>query len=462
MNVQTAIVPDRAPALAAAPTRLAGLRPLAVLSLVLVILLTTHSLGFLFAQVEMDGLVARATVRSSPVYGGLFAFTGGLVALLFVLTLLVDGVPRRLVLAGLVAALVLGSALWSVDVSRTVVNGTIFSFLVVAAYVVSVYLTPAQFLGVFYRTALVLTLASFVLLAVAPDLSRSLRFDAGWFGNDYEFRGVTGSKFRAGYLFVAVILILYLRPAGVRSRFTWPLWVALALGGIVLTNAATTVLALGFLAALAAWMKHVPAFRFPLAFAVAAVLLLVSVILPFIDFTGLDLFALIGREGTLTGRDQIWGLAIESFRDRPWLGHGYYAFFGTGPFSPAWQFWDHFMYFLTDAFHSSVMDLAVGLGVIGVAVYCAVTLAAAAVVFNRSLDVPVRILLGLVVILGLINSMTNFVVFSHIDPATFLVFYIFFVAGRDYRQPVSGHGTASGGRIPAAQPSYALGPSHAR
>jgi O-antigen ligase len=79
------------------------------------------------------------------------------------------------------------------------------------------------------------------------------------------------------------------------------------------------------------------------------------------------LVAALGRDLTLTGRTDIWEAAAPAVAAQPWLGYGYYAFWlpENGPAywvreAVAWQ---------VASAHSSWLELALGMGRIGVLLF---------------------------------------------------------------------------------------------
>ncbi|MBL8546171.1 MAG: O-antigen ligase family protein [Hyphomonadaceae bacterium] len=79
------------------------------------------------------------------------------------------------------------------------------------------------------------------------------------------------------------------------------------------------------------------------------------------------LVSAIGRDLTLTGRTDIWEASARFVEAKPWLGYGYYAFWipENGPAfwvrqAVAWQ---------VASAHSSWLELALGLGRVGVALF---------------------------------------------------------------------------------------------
>jgi len=75
----------------------------------------------------------------------------------------------------------------------------------------------------------------------------------------------------------------------------------------------------------------------------------------------------LGRDLTLTGRTEIWDASARFVDAQPWFGYGYYAFWlpENGPAywvreAVAWQ---------VASAHSSWLELALGLGRVGVALF---------------------------------------------------------------------------------------------
>jgi O-antigen ligase len=77
--------------------------------------------------------------------------------------------------------------------------------------------------------------------------------------------------------------------------------------------------------------------------------------------------AALGRDLTLTGRTEIWEASARFVEARPWLGYGYYAFW-LPEMGPAYWVREAVQWPVASA-HSSWLELALGLGRVGVAVF---------------------------------------------------------------------------------------------
>lgn len=414
-----------------------GIQRLALVALIMVLLFVTQSFNAFFAEPSTDGLLKTASVRSSPVYMVFVLLQLGLVSLLFLHHVFFKPISMRLLVGLTIGLFALSSVFWSVDAKTTAVPAAIFCYVILAAYVAAVYFDPAAFVRIFFWTTAFIIVASYVLYFTAPSYVIELRDEGGWLSND-QFRGIMTSKNRAGMVFASAVMLALLAAPGRISPFWRGLIVLLGLLGVVLSNAATALVVLVLILALGFWMRYARLLRIQIAFTFSIVLLVLVLALPFIDFKELQIFELFGRDGSLTGRDQLWALAIEYGAKRPAFGYGYYGFFSAVPYSPAYSFWDNFRWFITDSFHNSAADVYISLGLSGVAMLCVVCCGAATLIFNRTIDESARTVLILLVHVALIDSMTNFSIFFHNSLPTFIVFYAFFAAGIKYSgDPVS-------------------------
>lgn len=89
-----------------------------------------------------------------------------------------------------------------------------------------------------------------------------------------------------------------------------------------------------------------------------------------------NLFAILGRTSTLTGRTPLWQAVWEMILNRPWLGYGYISYWLglEGPFSGIMYklYWDpgaHIVYWCPPHAHNGYLDLWLQLGLTGVVFY---------------------------------------------------------------------------------------------
>jgi len=102
-------------------------------------------------------------------------------------------------------------------------------------------------------------------------------------------------------------------------------------------------------------------------------------------FSGIsdEVLALLGRDATLTDRTVIWELLVDFGWERPWLGHGYGAFWASEAafyFGDRWKDLDHA--------HNGYMDLWLELGFVGLGAFAALLVTANLKAWNALLAQP--------------------------------------------------------------------------
>jgi exopolysaccharide production protein ExoQ len=168
-------------------------------------------------------------------------------------------------------------------------------------------------------------LSAIVALVLPADGVSTIEYGSAWhgvYGNKNDFG-------RAMALGAAVFVLVALDGKRYR-RVAW-LGLAGSLGLVVLARAAAS------LVVSAALLSLIPLFRslrlrFTTTVGVWTVsILLLAILVTLLASNAEPVFAVLGRDTTLTGRTQIWAAVLASIFDRPWLGYGYNAF---------WQDWN--------------------------------------------------------------------------------------------------------------------------
>ena len=73
------------------------------------------------------------------------------------------------------------------------------------------------------------------------------------------------------------------------------------------------------------------------------------------------------KDPTFTGRNDIWQFAIDSINDRPWIGHGFGAFWET-PYTVFQPGYDGSMATTASHAHNAFLDLTLTVGIVGVVI----------------------------------------------------------------------------------------------
>lgn len=218
-----------------------------------------------------------------------------------------------------------------------------------------------RLMGAVWGLAALLTLAAGVL---APDFARMQEVHVGaWSGGWWEKNQLGGHMARAGFLFA----FLAWRDRPFRRAWTGLALVSLLL--VVLSTSKTALLGLVFgLGVLGAAAAASRGPRLAAGVALGALLAAAAGFIALVEAPDL-VFAALGRDATLTGRTDIWSLLAEAIAERPLLGHGYGAFWLKDAderliISQLLE-WD------VPSGHSGWLDVAAGLGWVGVGVLAA-------------------------------------------------------------------------------------------
>jgi exopolysaccharide production protein ExoQ len=262
----------------------------------------------------------------------------------------------------LLALVAMASALWSVGPELSFRR----SVALLATTMMGVYLaarfdwlTALRLLGAVW---FLLMAASFIAGLVAPGFARMSEVHVGaWVGGWSEKNALGGHAARASFL---LAFLAWRDPA---YRRWWIGGALLALVLVIFSSSATALLGagvgLGMLFA-AWWMLKGKHWSLALVWCGATILGLV--VLAYITMPDV-LLGLLGKDETLTGRTDIWASLGEAIEERPVLGYGYLAFWGLDSEPRYWL--ERAVDWNAPSGHNGWLDLAISLGVVGVAIY---------------------------------------------------------------------------------------------
>jgi exopolysaccharide production protein ExoQ len=173
--------------------------------------------------------------------------------------------------------------------------------------------------------ALAVLVASVAVAVAFPGYGINSGYEAG------SLKGVMTDRNSLSFVLVlGLMATLVFEFQGRSARASKVILVALFLGGVLWTNSSTclilAIVAVVLAAALALLRKVQP---FRRGWALAAGALVTSIGVLYIADHPDELFQLVDRDSTLTGRTQIWPVVQAVISTRPWLGQGWGAVWGN-------------------------------------------------------------------------------------------------------------------------------------
>jgi exopolysaccharide production protein ExoQ len=257
---------------------------------------------------------------------------------------------------------------WSVYPALSLRYGVQLGLTMVFAATIASRLPPALFVRLVW--------ASFAIAAVASLLFGQVRGDGlGWLG-------IYGSKNAFAMVAATFMLVSFAFALDVRAARIWRIMGVLGgvLAFILVLLAQSTGALIGSGLAMAAGLAIALIRRFSsgqrLFLGVTAGLALVIALLVLIGMRDTVLAFVLdttGKDMTLTGRTDLWAVAVDEWRQQPMIGQGYQAFWVPG--NPvAEQMWAMFGIATRTGFHfhNTWLSNAVEIGIIGVALQAAV------------------------------------------------------------------------------------------
>ncbi len=260
----------------------------------------------------------------------------------------------------LLAVMAMLSALWSIDPDLSFRRGLALLFTTLLGVYIAVRFDWISALRLLACVWLFLMAASF-LAGLVPWGRMTEVYPGAWTGGWWEKNQLGGHAARSAFLFA----FLAWRDAPWRKLWIGSTLLCLVL--IVFAKSATALVAtgLGFAVLLSAWWM-LKGRTYALILGWAGVSIVGVLALIYVGAPGL-LLGLLGKEPTLTGRTDIWANLIDAISQRPALGYGYLAFWGVDSEPRYWLAkavaWN------APSGHNGWLDLAISLGLTGVAIY---------------------------------------------------------------------------------------------
>ncbi|GAA2171726.1 hypothetical protein GCM10009846_06640 [Agrococcus versicolor] len=314
------------------------------------------------------------------------------VTLVAAIVVLVRARPRLAttpVALAMLLALALLSTIWAVAPLATLLGAALQLAMALAALLLA-QLEPERLLTMLHRVLqgiLVVSIAFELVVALAaggrvyplvpmpgvesygPDSPAAFAWSRGLLLEGGRIQGIVGNANLLAMLALLALVLAACLAASGRLR-AWPVWIVVPLVVLGLTRSATVLVALAVVAVVAvvlvAWRRLTPrAFRRSLAAAGVGLVVVGACVLVARD----ALLGLLGRDGDLTGRTDIWGLVVEQWLRSPVVGTGWVGYWP--PFAEPYDdlaVLDGVVYLQA---HSVVLDVLMQLGVVGLLVWIA-------------------------------------------------------------------------------------------
>lgn len=265
----------------------------------------------------------------------------------------------------LVALLLLtaASVFWSIDqaltMRRMIAAGmtTVFGLHLASRY------NWRELLTMFGLIWFLLGCLSYVISIGMPAIGLEQEGDhvGAWRGLWFQKNTLGGHAARSSFLFAFLLL------TGKDLRRLWTAGLVLSIGLVLLSTSKTSLLGLliGFLIlGLGAAMKRGARLALVLAWFATTIGSLITAIVVFQPALVLQI---LGRDATLTGRTDIWAALAHVIAERPWLGHGYGAFWAPG--SAEAEFVREQVQWAAPTAHNGWLETWLSVGLVGLMIF---------------------------------------------------------------------------------------------
>ena len=259
----------------------------------------------------------------------------------------------------LITLLAVASAAWSVAPGITLRRGAALAATTLFGLWLAARFERRELVGLVATAFAVAAVLSLLAGVALPELGRDAAFEGAWRGVFGHKNALGGTMALSAFTF---LVLAHGAAPGRRARLRALALLAVAL--VVLSRSATALVALAGMLAILPVLRAVRARNVPLLLAALAVACAAAVVVGATGAGPGSVLDALGRDATLTGRTALWDAVLATIRDRGGLGYGYAAFWDAE--SPAaetlfaaigWRAWHA---------HNAVLDIWLGLGIVGV------------------------------------------------------------------------------------------------
>ena len=263
-----------------------------------------------------------------------------------------------------IAGLAVLSTVWSADPVRTLRRSVALCECLLFGLFLHRTAGLERTIGRIGRVCVAMAVLSLVAYVAAPSIGRETAL-----GYERAMRGVFPQKnSMAECMLLGLCCLTTARRSGAGRQRRGRFWgsIALLAGCLLLGHGASALAVAGVVGLAMTWtaLAGRPALRLGFGFVLAWCGVAAAVAL--LVFPG-DVFALMGRDLSLTGRVPLWQAVLPEIGRAPLLGYGYAGFWSAD--SPTVQMiWRYAGWSAPDA-HSSYLDILLQLGAVGLALF---------------------------------------------------------------------------------------------
>jgi O-antigen ligase len=336
------------------------------------------------------------------------------------------------ILAIVFAFFLIASSAWSIDPSTTLRRGFLYEFFILGLIGIAANLKGEEIIRLLTTVCFLTAIASLLLLVVSPAnawMERSTPDDP------LALRGVFSHKNVLGEVMVAGALVSVHRfRAGGKGRFWSAVQCLTFLLVAVATKSATSLLIVLYLYAASALIM-----LFRRGGAARAVALLLTVFLVpsavVVDLAQDYFLQLLGKDPTLTGRTELWGVVINEIFERPIQGWGFFAFWGS--VNPVANDISASLGWTVPNAHNGLLEILLETGFIGAGFIIAMLVrnASLAVRCLRTPDAELATTTLLCYSAIVFTSITESVLMDSAEPMTGIFFILGFICEASARAP---------------------------
>lgn len=225
--------------------------------------------------------------------------------------------------------------------------------------------TPRQLLRLLGWVFIASIVCSVIVVLLLPDIG----IDSAL--TDHAWKGIFVHKNTLGRIMsLGVLVFVFLAADSKTYRWAYSISAALCVCMIIAARSATSSLAVPILLCLT-WLVALArqrSFFRVIATASLAIIGIVCAVMLFFDMS--DLFGLVGRDSTLSGRMELWSALVPKIIAHPWLGYGYSSFWLGMEGQPSADIWSILHWHVPHS-HNGFLDLTEELGIAGLGLFLA-------------------------------------------------------------------------------------------